>query len=686
MLRRTSTEPPRRRYTALLTMAFAFLAICGCGSTTYNATPQISGLIPPEVTAGSQSFTLFVSGTQFISTTTVQWNGAAIPTIYDTASGQLLATVSAADVQTAGVAQVTVTSPAPGGGRSLAAAFTIDPAANNGPTITSLSPSSAALNGSAFTLTVNGTNFVQGDYVTWNGGLRATTVTSSTQLTADILASDLVLQQVASVAVHTTQVSVASPSVGFQVGSSTSGNVRFPQLVSKAGNSATANGESSSPALSNDGRYVAFYSKAKNLIAAGAAGNIFLRDTCAGQVASCMPSTTAVDVAANGLAPNGAAANDVAISGDGRYVAFASSATNLSSAGLSNSEDRVFVRDMCVGVSAPTPCSPRTELVSFDGEGMLVASAHPSLSGDGRFVAFNADLSKGTSGVATISADGRVFSPIKDVSSFVESAVMIRDTCHGAIAACSPQTVIASAGRNVNLNVAPAISSSGRYVAFVSAANGTTRSQIYVLDSCLDADSGCVPSTVLVSAARDGRVGNGTSGPLAISADGRFVAFESTASNLADGSTGGEQIYLRDTCAGPSAPFGCAPSTTQISSNALFSGDAGGNYSPSISPSGRYISYVVREQNGDAASNTANSGYIVIYDSCFGAIGACSPHATELIATDSSGNKSPLTSDIRVPVPVTDAGFAAFFTQQNVPAVSASGLGDVFLTTIPSRQ
>lgn len=686
MLRCTSIESRRWRSTPLLALAIAFLAICGCGSTTDNATPQITGLIPPEITAGSQSFTLFVSGTQFISTTTVEWNGAEIPVVYDTASGELLATVSAADIQTPGVAQVTVTSPAPGGGRSLAAAFTINPAGNNGPTITSLSPSSAALNGSAFTLTVNGTNFVQGDYLTWNGGLRTTTVTSSTQLTADILASDLVIQQVASVSVHTTQLSVASPSVGFQVGSSTSGNVKFPQLVSKAGNRATANGESSSPAISDDGRYVAFYSKAKNLIAGGAAGNIFLRDTCAGQVTSCTPSTTAVDVAANGVAPNGAAGSRVAVSADGRYVAFASSATNLTSATVSGAEQRIFVRDMCVGASAPAPCAPRTELESVDGEGMIVSGAQPSLSGDGRFVAFNADLSKESSAVATISADGRVFYSIKDASSVVKSAVMIRDTCRGAIAACSPQTEIASAGRNVNLNVAPAVSSSGRYVAFVSVANGTTRSQIYVLDTCVGADSGCVPSTVLVSAARDGRVGSGTSGSLAISADGRFVAFESAASNLTDGSTSGEQIYLRDTCAGPTAPFGCTPSTTQISGSAVLSGGASGNYSPSSSPSGRYISYVAQEQNGNAATTGTTTGYIVMYDTCFGATGACSPHAAELIATDSSGNQSPLTSDIHVPVPVTDAGFAAFFTQQSVPAVSASGLGDVFLTTIPSRQ
>ncbi|HTU33665.1 MAG TPA: hypothetical protein VMF66_07670 [Candidatus Acidoferrum sp.] len=687
MLTCTSTGIVRARYAALVAAALALLAVFGCGGgITYNATPQITGLVPPEVTADSQAFTLFVSGSQFISTTTVEWNGAEIPTVYDTASGQLLASVSAADVQTAGVAQVTVTSPAPGGGRSLAVAFTIDPGQNNGPAITSLSPTSAPLNAGALTLTVNGTNFVQGDYVTWNSGTRTTTFVSSTQLTADILATDLTVQQVASVAVHTSQVSVASPSVGFQVGSSTSGNVKFPQLVSKAENNAVADGESSSPAISDDGRYVAFYSNAKNLVSGGTTGNVFLRDTCAGQPASCLPGTVAVDVALNGAGPNGAAANHVAISADGRYVAFASNATNLTSVTLPAGEQRIFVRDMCVGATAPAPCAPHTELASLDGEGMIVAGAQPGISADGRFVAFNADLLKGSSSLAAISTDGRVFRSVKNVKSFVQSAVMVRDTCHGAVATCSPQTLIASAGRNVSLDAAPAISSSGRYVAFVSAANTTTPSQAYLLDTCFGTDFECAPSTVLVSAARDGHIGNRSSGSLAISGDGRFVAFESTASNLADGSVSGEQIYLRDTCVGPTAPLGCTPSTTQISGIAVISGIATGNYSPSISPSGRYVSYVASEQDGKTAPNAATTGDIVVYDTCFGATSACSPHASELIAADPSGNQSPLTSDIRIAVPVTDAGFAAFFTQQTVPAVRASGLGDVFLTTTPFRQ
>lgn len=643
------------------------LALFGCGkSVTYNATPQISGLIPPEITAGSQSFTLFVSGTQIISTTTVQWNGSNIPTSYNQQSGQLLATVPASDVQNAGVAQVTVTSPTPGGGESLAVAFTINPANNSGPTITSLSPTSAALNGAAFTLTVNGTNFTSSDYVTWNSGLRTTTFVSATQLTAQILATDLTQQQVASVAVHTSQLGLASPSVSFQVGSSQSASVRFPQIISANVAGGAGNGLSSWPAVSADGRYVAFYSTAKNLVAGIPTGNIFVRDTCLGQTATCVQGTTSVDLAMNGTEPNGPATDDVGISADGRYVAFASSATNLASAAVSTTEERVFIRDMCTGPTASVPCAAHTEIASLDAKGDVIGGNRPSISADGRFVAFTAPVSS------------------------TASAVMLRDTCLGADASCTPGTVPASIDAGTEIVVDPnagsAISASGRYVAFVSAKNGTKPSQILVRDTCEGASGSCVPSTARVSVSSGGELADAASVSPSISGDGRFVVFESAASNLAYNSPGGEQIYLRDTCAGPTAPFGCTPSTTEISANAILSSENNGGYSPSISASGRYISYIVHAESADSAAGSTTSGYIVVYDTCFGAIGACSPHASELSARDSSGNETLLTGDIRVPAPVTDGGFVAFFTHESVPAIRTSGLGDVFLTTSPFQQ
>lgn len=659
-----------RRWAARVAPAILLFFAWGCGSSTPapNATPQISGLFPSEITAGSQSFTLFVAGVQFMTGSTVQWNGSDLSTTFNSQSTQVAATVPAADVQNAGIAQVTVTNPTPGGGRSLAISFTVNPAQSGGPTITSLSPSSAALNAAAFTLTVNGTNFTSSDYVTWNGGLRNTCPTgstcSSTQLTAQILASDLTQQMIAGVAVHTAQLGQASPSVSFAVGNAPSAAVRFPELISVSRTGKVADGQSSSPAMSSDGRYVAFYSAAKNLVS-GAVGNIFLRDTCVG-AANCTSRTIAVDIAADGSAPNGPAGDMVVISGDGRYVAFTSSATNLTKDQLTGEGPRVYVRDVCIDASAPVGCSPHTELVSAGSDAKAIGE-RPSLSADGRFIAFTAPMIPGRP----------------------TSLVMVRDTCHGptAAAGCTPRGAIASvyeAGMTfVDPGAQSSISASGRYVVFASSVH--SERQVFLRDTCLgvSASEACVPATARVSIAPDGQFGNRASGAPATSGDGRFVVFESTASNLADGSGSGRQIFLRDTCLGATAPFGCSPSTTRIS-GADVADAVGDAYSPAISASGRYISYIAKSENAGTASDSGNVGYIVLYDTCFGATGACSPHATELTAADSSGNVSPLTGDVRVPVPVTDDGLlAAFFTKQRLPTVRGSGLGDVFLTTTP---
>src|SRR5208282_1867784 len=95
-----------------------------------------------------------------------------------------------------------------------AATFTID---NPVPTAGSLSPTGAIAGGPAFTLTVNGTNFVNGATVLWNGSARTTTFVSSTQVTAAINASDIATAGSASV-------SVSNPTPG----GGASGTLSFP--------------------------------------------------------------------------------------------------------------------------------------------------------------------------------------------------------------------------------------------------------------------------------------------------------------------------------------------------------------------------------------------------------------------------------------------------------------------------
>jgi hypothetical protein len=166
--------------------------------TVNNPVPTLTSIAPTSAIAGGTSFTLTLTGTNFVAGSTVKFgtNPALTPTSQTAA--QIQVTVPAADIATAGSVNVTVTNPAPGGGTTGAQTFTIN---NPVPTITSLVPSSATVGGAAFVLTVNGTNFVATSVVNFNGAARVTTFKSATQLTAAILATDIVAAGVVNVTV-----------------------------------------------------------------------------------------------------------------------------------------------------------------------------------------------------------------------------------------------------------------------------------------------------------------------------------------------------------------------------------------------------------------------------------------------------------------------------------------------------
>lgn len=86
--------------------------------------PSISSLSPTNANAGGATFTLTVNGSNFISTSTIMWNGISYTTAHVSAT-QVTAAIPASDIATAGTASITVENPAPGGGTSSAANFTI---------------------------------------------------------------------------------------------------------------------------------------------------------------------------------------------------------------------------------------------------------------------------------------------------------------------------------------------------------------------------------------------------------------------------------------------------------------------------------------------------------------------------------------------------------------------------------
>jgi photosystem II stability/assembly factor-like uncharacterized protein len=155
--------------------------------TINNPVPAATSLSPASAIAGGASFTLTVTGTNFVSTSTVNWNGSARTTTFVSAT-QVKATINASDIATAGTANVSVTNPAPGGGTSGNVSFAIN---NAVPTVTTISPSSKTEGAASFSLTVNGTGFVKGATVNWNGSARTTKFNSSTKITGTINAADV---------------------------------------------------------------------------------------------------------------------------------------------------------------------------------------------------------------------------------------------------------------------------------------------------------------------------------------------------------------------------------------------------------------------------------------------------------------------------------------------------------------
>jgi dipeptidyl aminopeptidase/acylaminoacyl peptidase len=210
------------------------------------------------------------------------------------------------------------------------------------------------------------------------------------------------------------------------------------ERVSVDSSGTQANDGSGSPAISGDGRYVAFTSNATNLDGADANGSrsdIYVHDRQTG-------GTTRVSVDSNGTQANDGSESP-AISRDGRYVAFTSNATNLDGADANGPRSDIYVHDRQTGA---------TTRVSVDSSGTPAngLSVEPAISGDGRYVAFTSDATN---------LDG--------TDSNGMPAVYVHDRQTGATTRVS----VDSSGTQANgLSAQAAISGDGRYVAFVSEA------------------------------------------------------------------------------------------------------------------------------------------------------------------------------------------------------------------------
>jgi hypothetical protein len=150
-----------------------------------NPALTLSSFTPASSTVGAGAVTLTLNGSNFVSTSTVTYNGSPHTATFVNASA-LTITLSAADQAAAGSYAVVVTNPAPGGGNSTLSF----PVNNPAPTLSSFSPASSTVGAAALTLTLNGSNFLSTSTVTYNGVAHPATYVSASALTITLSAAD----------------------------------------------------------------------------------------------------------------------------------------------------------------------------------------------------------------------------------------------------------------------------------------------------------------------------------------------------------------------------------------------------------------------------------------------------------------------------------------------------------------
>lgn len=329
---------------------------------------------------------------------------------------------------------------------------------------------------------------------------------------------------------------------------------RTTRRVSVDSAGAEGNGWSSAPAISRGGRFVSFASYATNLVPGDTNGksDVFLRDTLAG-------TTERLSISSSGAQANAASlpswGSVVAISDDGRFAAFESNASNLVANDVNNVQD-VFVRDRLAGTTE------RASSAS-DGSPANGTSYVPTLSADGRFVAYSSEASNLVAG---------------DTNGEID--VFVRDRWLGTTARVN----LTPAGlQSTGWGDYPAISASGEFVAFLSPASdllpGNTnpsgdlflRALASGLTERVNVDSSGSPATLGVA-------------DFALSSDARFVAFSSEAPDLVAGDTNARSdVFLRDRASG---------TTSRVSVSSAGAQADGESYSATVNQDGSVIGFV----------------------------------------------------------------------------------------------
>lgn len=546
------------------------------GGGNSNPAPSVVLIEPRAVATGGPDYLVSIYGFGFIASSTARWNGTDLATTF--VNDKLVyAQVGAALRSGPGTGAITVVNPVPGGGTSNSVSTVVNtpaPAPNGVGVIqlVSATPTGAAGNGNSFT---NPTVSPDGRYVAFQSD-STDLVTGGGSGFAEIFLRDTCIGVPAGCTPVTARISVAK-------------------------DGGLPNGNSRGSAVSANGRFVVFDSSATNLLTGADNGRrqVYLRDNCT-NVGGCTPSTILISVATDGTQGNDD--SDLAvITADARFIAFASVASNLVT-GDSNGLMDVFVRDTCIG--APANCTPTTKVISAPANGSASngPSAYPWFSADGRYISYSTSATNLTNN---------------------GSAVVLRDTCWGAVVTCTPTTdgiFIGYAGDRVQgaADVPWILSANGRFSGFGAQARnlvpGDTGQAVgaFMFDSCIGASGTCIQHTIKASQTYNGGVADSGSGAAAVSDDGNYVVFTSVSSNLLPFSYISKAVYVRRTCY--TGESGCIPTTYLLSQDGSsgVQGNSSDSEFPMITPDARYAVFISNAPNwtGSLHSNGLNQVWL----------------------------------------------------------------------------
>jgi Tol biopolymer transport system component len=558
---------------------------------------------------------------------------------------------------------------------------------NPKPVITALTPDSAAAAdpnlSPTFTLTVDGTGFIPTSEVRWNGVARPKTYVSDMQLTAAIPDTEIAMQGFA-------HVEVFNPAPGGGVSSmfvfnilppyvpplsiqsiapntAVAGSAGFPLLVNGVSFDSTSVVMWGTMALTTDRSGAPTQLTATVLDTDLAVANppvivpvTVVNSLPAGgtQTSNPLPFTITatpgpgpvgvleqISVDSAGTAGNAQSGGSgthraMSMSGDGRFVVFESFAGNLV-AGDTNGEVDVFLRDTCRGLTAPPGCQKSTVRILNPLPFSDDLHDAPAISGDGQWIAYV------------------VHSPL------IGHGIWVRPTAGG-----TPVEVVNTGLFFTNVILNLVFSRDGRHLAFTSRTdlllpNPSRVENVFVLDRDVDGngifDEANTTRLSQVSRTPSGATPNSFSFEVAISADGRFVAFNSNASDLVPGDTNdvngsGGDVFLHDRDVDGNGIFD-EPNTPGLQDRTRIervSVDSNGveattplpflvQGNPVISADGRFVAFASNADNllgPGVDGNKADD--IFLRDTCFGAPAGCTPSTTRVsIAFNGDESMSP---------------------------------------------